>query len=91
LAHDLVCAGSLNCKLLSNQAIVQYLLGELSETDASALEHEYFTDPQFFDQVVDAENDLVDKHARGQLSPPMQERFETYFLAHHWSALSSSW
>jgi hypothetical protein len=67
----------------SKEVITQYLLGELPEADASAVEQEYFADPQFFDQVVDAENELVDEYARRQLSPRMRERFETYYLTHH--------
>jgi len=64
------------------QIIQRYLLGELPEAEQAALEEEYFNDVRLFDQMVQAENELVDKYARGSLSPSMRERFETYYLAH---------
>ena len=65
-----------------DQRLKRYLLGELSEVEANALEQEYFADPQIFDQVVQAECDLVDQYARGQLSRETRERFEQSYLAH---------
>jgi hypothetical protein len=60
----------------------EYLLGELSEPEQAALEVKYFTDPRIFDQVLSAENELVDNYVRGRLSPQSRERFERYYLAH---------
>lgn len=62
--------------------MTRYLLGELPEAEQAALEEKYFTDPQVFDQVLQAENELVDAYARGQLSPTARDRFEQYYLAH---------
>ncbi len=64
------------------QTMERYLLGELSEAERSALEQEYFSNVQTFDQLVEAENELTDKYARGQLSPETRVRFENYYLAH---------
>lgn len=66
----------------SEQTMTRYLLGELSEAEQSALEQRYFTDPQVFDQVVQAENQLVDDYIRGELSPQARARLEQYYLAH---------
>jgi cell division protein FtsL len=66
----------------SQKTLARYLLGELTEAEQAALEQEYFADPRLFDQVVEAENELVDKYARGQLSSQQQQRFEEHFLAH---------
>lgn len=64
------------------QLIQRYLLGELAEAEQAALEEAYFNDQRLFDQMVQAENELVDKYARGLLSPAMRESFEKHYLAH---------
>lgn len=66
----------------ADQTITRYLLGEVSEAEQSALEERYFNDRHFFDQVVAAENELVDRYARGLLSPETRDRFERYYLSH---------
>ena len=65
-----------------DQIIQRYLLGELTESEQLALEQEYFNDRELFERVVEVENDLVDKHARGLLSPQTRERFQNYYLGH---------
>jgi hypothetical protein len=64
------------------QIMKRYLLGELSESEQSALEEKYFTDPQFFNQILKAESELVDTYVRGQLSNEVRERFEQSYMAH---------
>ena len=64
------------------QTIQRYLLGELTESEREALEQEYFNDQQLFEQIVEVENDLVDKHSRGLLSPGVRDRFRDYYLDH---------
>lgn len=64
------------------QTIERYLLGELPETERVLLEQQYFNDQQLFEQVVQVENELVDKYARGLLSQMTRERFEKHYLAH---------
>lgn len=59
----------------------RYLLGELSETDQVALEDRCFRDPETFEQMWAAENDLVDRYVRGRLRPADRERFEGHYLA----------
>lgn len=64
------------------QTIQRYLLGELTESERTALEQEYFNDQQLFEQIVEVENDLVDKHSRGLLSTETRDRFKDYYLDH---------
>lgn len=64
------------------QTIQRYLLGEMTEVEREALEQEYFNDRQLFDQMVQIENELVDKYARGLLPPTMRDHFEKHYLAH---------
>ena len=66
----------------SEQTVTRYLLGELSESERSALEEKYFTDPQIFNQVLKTESELVDGYVRGQLSNEVRERFEQSYMAH---------
>jgi hypothetical protein len=66
----------------SDQNMVRYLLGELSETESEALEQAYFSDPQLFGRLVEIENELVDKYARGQLPPQLRDRFGSFYLSH---------
>jgi hypothetical protein len=66
----------------SAQTMTRYLLGELPDSQQAALEEKYFTDPKVFDDIVKAENELVDNYARGLLNPESREKFEQYYLAH---------
>lgn len=69
--------------MTSRKSILElYLLGELSEAERTALEREYFNNVQTFDQLVEAENELMDQYARGQLTPEKRVRFENHYLAH---------
>jgi hypothetical protein len=62
------------------QTIQRYLLGELPESEQVLLEQQYFTDQQLFEQMVQVENELVDKYAHGLLTPMIRERFEKHYL-----------
>lgn len=64
------------------QTIQRYLLGELTDSERAALEQEYFNDQRLFGQVVEVENDLVDKYSRGLLSPGTRDRFKDHYLDH---------
>jgi hypothetical protein len=66
----------------SKEIMTRYLLGELSETEQSALEERYFTDPEVFNQVLKIESELVDGYARDELSKELRARFERSYMAH---------
>ncbi|HZS06472.1 MAG TPA: hypothetical protein VFD58_16655 [Blastocatellia bacterium] len=59
----------------------RYLLGELSESEQTAIEDEYFADGEKFERMWAAENDLVDRYVRGRLSRADRQRFERHYLA----------
>jgi anti-sigma factor RsiW len=63
-----------------DQNLTGYLLGELREADQSALEERYFAEPEVFEQVVAAENKLLDDYSRGRLSEDRRARFERVYL-----------
>jgi len=66
---------------LSENLIRRYLLGELTESDQAALEHELLTDRDEFDRVWAIENELIDGYVRGEMSSADRERFEGHYLA----------
>ena len=59
-----------------------YLLGDMPDAEREALEREYFANPLLFEQLVEAENELVDAYARGLLQPETRVLFERHYLAH---------
>jgi len=65
-----------------DKTMTRYLLGKLSEQEQAALEKRYFADREVFNQLLQVESELVDAHARGQLSTEMRERFERSYLTH---------
>jgi hypothetical protein len=63
-----------------DERMTRYLLGDLPETEQTAVEQEYFADPEKFEEVWAAENDLVDRYVRGRLSRAERELFERNYL-----------
>jgi hypothetical protein len=63
-----------------DKRMTRYLLGDLSETEQIAVEQEYFADPEKFEEVWAAENDLVDGYVRGRLPRGQRELFERNYL-----------
>jgi len=59
----------------------RYLLGELSEPDAAAVELRYFADPDLLERIRGVENDLVDDYAADRLRPRQRAAFERSYLA----------
>lgn len=59
-----------------DERMTRYLLGDLPGSEQAAVEQEYFADPERFEEVWSAENDLVDRYARGRLSRGERELFE---------------
>ena len=67
---------------LLEQTVTRYLLGELSEAEQAAIEEQYFSNPQTFNEITKVESELVDNYVRGRLSAPVREQFEKFYLAH---------
>jgi hypothetical protein len=70
-------------KLNSDRTIVRYLLGESSPQEQTRIEERYFSEPNFLEQVVAVETDLIDAYVRHELTTNERERFENYFLVSH--------
>ena len=60
--------------------LTRYLLGEVSERERERLEEEYFADDDAFEQMLVAEDELVDAYASGELPAEERRRFEESFL-----------
>ena len=60
--------------------LTRYLLGAVSETERENIEAEYLADAGVFEQVLIAEDELVDAYARGELSDGERRQFEKNFL-----------
>lgn len=63
-----------------DERMIRYLLGDLPETEQTAVEQEYFVDQEKFEEVWATENDLVDRYVRGRLSRRERELFERNYL-----------
>jgi hypothetical protein len=61
--------------------IKRYLLGELSATEQTALEDEYFLNRSKYEQLCKIEDELVDSYTRGTLTPIDRDRFERCYLS----------
>src|SRR5882724_10970517 len=58
----------------------RYLLGELAESEQQELEERLMTSNEYFEELLVAEDELVDEYLRGTLSPREQEKFNDHFL-----------
>ena len=56
---------------------MRYILGTLSEEEKARLEEGYFIDDEEFEQFEIAEEELIDRYVRGELSQQESERLET--------------
>jgi hypothetical protein len=60
--------------------LTRYLLGEMPPAERERLEEEYFADDDAFEQMLIAEDELLDAYATGGLSAAERRRFEERFL-----------
>lgn len=58
----------------------RYLLGQLPEEKMQSIEQQYLANESFFDQLLNAETELITQYQSGQLSPEEHKQFESYFL-----------
>lgn len=59
---------------------IRYLLGLCSPAEREQIEAEYFSNADAFQQMLAAEDDLIDAYARGELTVEERRGFETHFL-----------
>jgi len=58
----------------------RYLLGQTSAEEQRPIEQRLLTDQDYFDQLLQVEEELTDEYARRALESPDREKFEGHFL-----------
>jgi len=58
-----------------------YLIGTLAESEAEALEDQYFDEPELLARLCDVEHDLLDDYAAGRLHGDELSAFERHWLS----------
>jgi hypothetical protein len=66
---------------VSDDQLVQYLLGLLPEDETERLDEACVADDAMADRLRVVEDDLVNAYLRGELDASTLDRFETYYLA----------
>lgn len=77
---DFLEAGkSLNLNTDQPNKIRDYLLGRLPEEELEALDKRVVADPDFYEELLIVEDELVDEYISESLTESERERFEKYF------------
>jgi hypothetical protein len=66
---------------LTEERIVRYLMGELSEQEQVELEDRAFADQKVLQEILSVEQDLIDDYVSGDIPEEKRNGFETHFLA----------
>jgi hypothetical protein len=67
---------------MANEILIRkYLLGGLTAEERRRIEDTYFANSDFFEELVSAENDLIDSYVRGALTPSDKQQFERQYTA----------
>jgi cell division protein FtsB len=61
--------------------MIRYLLGDVPEDEQIRIEERFFTDDEYFEQLLALEDDLIDDYVNGELTDRERKQFEEYFLA----------
>lgn len=64
----------------NSNRIRKYLFGELSEQEQADFEQAYFEDDALFDQLIIAEEELIEDYLRDRLTPGTRQKFEHGYL-----------
>ena len=67
-------------RVVDDEVIARYLLGELPAEEQTELERRYFADPELLDRMDAVEDDLIDEYVRQELKPEQRQHFERHFL-----------
>jgi anti-sigma factor RsiW len=65
----------------SEKLMIRYLLGDVPEDEQIRIEERFFTDDEYFEQLLALEDDLIDDYVNGELTDRERKQFEEYFLA----------
>jgi len=81
--------------IISEELLVRYLLGKMSDQERDRVDEQFFGDRDFLEQLLTVEDDLIDDYVRGELSPSDRRQFEEFFLRspdrHRRVALARRW
>ena len=72
--------GARAMELQEYKSIRAYLLGLIQENEQPAIEERLLTDDEFYEELLIAEDELIDEYLGGRLSSSDQEQFEEHFL-----------
>lgn len=64
----------------NEELIVRYLLGELSESEQSEFEEQYFANDDLYYEIRVVEQGLIGRYVQGSLPKGRRERFESHFM-----------
>ena len=59
---------------------MRYLLGQCSEEDQLRIEGQYLKDDEYLQNVLLAEDEMIDAYVQGRLTDVERKQFETYYL-----------
>jgi anti-sigma factor RsiW len=65
----------------TEDVLKRYLLGWLEPEEQERLEKQLLTNDEYFEELLAAEDELIDSYVRGDLSEPERESFAQHFLA----------
>src|SRR5918912_2138269 len=65
----------------TDQNIRRYLLGDLAGAEQQQLEESLFKGGELFEELLIAEDEIVDEYVAGRLTQSERERFEQHFLS----------
>lgn len=66
--------------IVENKTAIEFLLGRASDVAREGLEEMFVTDQQAFEEILQAENDLIDDYVAQRLSDDDHRRFESVLL-----------
>lgn len=65
---------------ITEENLIRYLLGELSEHEQAAVEERFITDSEIYTLLREVESDLIADYVRKRLEPRERERFERHYM-----------
>lgn len=77
LAEELV---NLDFQAFERNDFTRYLMQEMPEEERSEFEDRYLENPELFERIIDAENDMMRSYVRGEGSEAERAAFETRYL-----------
>jgi hypothetical protein len=64
----------------TEEKMIKYLLGQLSEPETTYFEEQYFTNDEVFDRLLAVKAELIDRYVHKQLDASQTQAFEEFFL-----------